>query len=61
MTDIKMMLHDIESLRDKLSNLIQTKDELLDIEILKASVLLDKALNDYDCLRLERLGYKMEI
>ncbi|MGE5676992.1 MAG: Spo0E family sporulation regulatory protein-aspartic acid phosphatase [Pseudomonadota bacterium] len=61
MTDIKLILHDIESLRDKLSCLIQSKDELLDFEILITSVLLDKALNDYDSLKYGRLEYHSEL
>ena len=48
MADINIILEDIEILRDKLSSLIQTKEELLDAEVLRASIMLDKALNEYD-------------
>jgi hypothetical protein len=61
MTDIKTILDDIEILRDKLSRLIQTTDELLDSEIVKTSVMLDRALNEYDKLRFRRLRYNQEL
>ncbi|HWR60527.1 MAG TPA: aspartyl-phosphate phosphatase Spo0E family protein [Clostridia bacterium] len=53
MADINTALDNIEVLRDKLSSLIQTKGELLDPEVLKASVMLDKALNEYDKFRFK--------
>ncbi len=56
MADINMVLYDIELLRDKLSSVLQTKDQLLDPEILKASTMLDKALNEYDKLKFKGLG-----
>jgi predicted component of viral defense system (DUF524 family) len=61
MTDINTILDDIEILRDKLSSLIQTTDELLDSEIVKTSVMLDRALNEYDKLRFRRLRYNREL
>jgi hypothetical protein len=61
MADINTILDDIETLRDKLSRLIQTTDELLDSEIVKTSVMLDRALNEYDKLRFSRLRYNQEL
>lgn len=43
-----MVINDMEILRDKLSRLIQTKNELVSPEVLKTSILLDKALNHYN-------------
>ena len=54
MADIYTIIDDIEILRAKLSNLIQTKNDLLDPEVLEASKLLDNAINDYNKLKLKR-------
>lgn len=48
MADMNVTMDDIEILRDKLSSLIQAKGELLDPEVIQASILLDNALNDYN-------------
>lgn len=56
MKDDNIILYDIEVLRDKLSNVIKTKDELVDVEILRVSVQLDEALNEYYRLKFKRLG-----
>lgn len=57
MEDICIIQDNIERLRDKLTYLIQTREELSDSEILKASVMLDKALNEYDRFRFKRQRY----
>lgn len=57
MEDIYVIQDNIERLRDKLTYLIQTREELSNSEILKASVMLDKALNEYDRLRFKRQRY----
>lgn len=51
MADINIIMDDIEILRDKLSGLILTKGELLDPDVINASVLLDNALNEYNKLK----------
>jgi len=51
MADIDVTKDDIEIIRDKLMSLIQSKDDLLNPEVLEASMLLDKAINDYNRLR----------
>ena len=48
MANANMLINDMEVLRDKLSRLIQTKNELVSPEVLRTSVLLDKALNHYN-------------
>lgn len=53
MMDINTVKKDVEVLRETLSSLIQSKGELLDPEVLKASVLLDNALNEYNRLKLK--------
>lgn len=57
MGDIDIVLDNIEVLRDKLSRLIQTREELLDTEIVRVSVMLDKALNEYDRLRFKSFRF----
>lgn len=57
MKDDNIILYNIEILRDKLSNVIKTKDELVDVEILRISVQLDEALNEYDRLNFKKSGY----
>jgi len=44
----------IETLRERLLNLIKTKEDLLDPEIVKASTLLDRALDEYYCFITDR-------
>ena len=53
MADINSITKDIEVLRKKLSDLIQTKGELLDPEVIHASVMLDNALNIYNKIKLK--------
>lgn len=53
MANINSVLEDIEMLRDILSGLIESKGELLDSEVLEASILLDNALNEYNRLKLK--------
>lgn len=53
MADMDMLLNEIESLRDNLSSLIQAKGDLLDPEVIQASILLDNALNAYNMLILK--------
>ncbi len=48
MADINIIMDEIEVLRERLSSLIESRGELLDPEVLMASVLLDNALNDYN-------------
>jgi hypothetical protein len=48
MKSVDRIKEDIESLREKLLRLIQSKENLVDPEIIKASILLDDALNDYN-------------
>lgn len=50
MADINRVLDEIEILRKKLENLIQTKGDLQDQEVIQASVYLDNALNIYNKL-----------
>jgi archaellum component FlaC len=50
MADIDVIKDDIEILRDKLMSLIRSKDDLLNPEVLEASMLLDNAINDYNRL-----------
>lgn len=54
MADKNMILVEIEVLRDKLASLIQAKGELLDPEVIEASILLDEALNAYN--EMEKKG-----
>ncbi len=51
MPDEDRIKEDIEKLRDRMDNLIQKKNNLLDMEVLKASMLLDDALNKYNKMR----------
>ncbi|MDF2531577.1 MAG: Spo0E like sporulation regulatory protein [Clostridia bacterium] len=48
MKSVDRIKEDIESLREKLLRLIQSKENLADPEVIKASILLDNALNDYN-------------
>lgn len=48
MPELDVVKQDIELLRSWLMRLIQIKDNLLDEEVLRASKLLDDALNDYN-------------
>lgn len=56
MADMNTILSNIETLREKLLSLLRTKNELLDPEVLKASTLLDNAINDYNMQII--LGHK---
>lgn len=58
MADTNIIMDDIEILRDKLSSLIQTKGDLLDPEVLTASILLDDALNHCNKSGIKGLKYK---
>lgn len=48
MKSVDRIKEDIESLREKLFRLIQSKENLLDPEVIKASILLDNALDEYN-------------
>jgi hypothetical protein len=48
MKSVDRIKEDIESLREKLFRLIQSKENLLDPEVIKASILLDSALDEYN-------------
>jgi hypothetical protein len=47
------VMNKIETLRQNLLSLIQVKGELLDPEVIQASILLDNALNAYNMLILK--------
>lgn len=47
------LMNKIETLRQNLLSLIQVKGELLDPEVIQASILLDNALNAYNMLILK--------
>jgi hypothetical protein len=67
MKSVDKIRENIESLREKLRGLIQSKESLVDPEIVKASKLLDNALNEYnsnvnssfrqelDCLSIQKV------
>lgn len=50
MTEVELLLDDIEKLRDTLQNLIKDSDNLLDPEIIKASQNLNQAIVKYEKL-----------
>lgn len=50
MTEIELLLDDIEKLRDTLQNLVKNSDNLLDPEIIKASQDLNQAIVNYENL-----------
>jgi hypothetical protein len=60
MADKNMILVEIEVLRDRLSSLIQAKGELLDPEVIEASILLDEALNAYNEIEQQGSGIIMK-
>ena len=48
MKSVDKIMEDIETLREKLMELIQANESLIDSEVLKASELLDDALVEYN-------------
>ena len=48
--NIRHILDRIVFLRNKLNNLIEEKNNLLDSEVLEVSISLDKTLNEYNKL-----------
>ncbi len=54
MTEVELLLDDIEKLRDTLQNLIKDSDNLLDPEIIKASQNLNQAIVKYEKLINEK-------
>lgn len=48
MKSMDKLREDIERLREKLTALIQTKEDLLDPDIIQTSEMLDKALDEYN-------------
>lgn len=67
MKGVDKIKENIERLRERLMGLIQSKESLVDPEIVKASKLLDNALNEYnsnlissfrqelDCLSIQKV------
>jgi hypothetical protein len=56
MKSLDNILGNIEELRSKLLRLIQVKEDLLDPEVVKASKLLDRALDEYYRTLAGRIG-----
>ncbi|MCK9217958.1 MAG: aspartyl-phosphate phosphatase Spo0E family protein [Firmicutes bacterium] len=54
MTEVELLLDDIEKLRSTLQNLIKDNDNLLDPEIIKASRNLNQAIVSYENLINEK-------
>jgi iron-sulfur cluster repair protein YtfE (RIC family) len=59
MKSVDKIKENIENLREKLMGLIQSKESLVDPEIVKASKLLDNALNEYHSNLIS--GYRQEL
>jgi hypothetical protein len=59
MKSVDKVKENIENLRERLVGLIQSNDSLVDPEIVKASTLLDYALNEYNSNVIS--GYRQEL
>ncbi len=56
-SELKSLLKDVEFLRQKLHNLIELKDaNLLDVEVIAASQMLDAAIVKYNEIILKKIA-----